>query len=674
LSLADLDRKLTELRTQLERAKKELVEAEAESQRRAARRLEIPQAVPKSRERLVNVESDLATLATLGDPEDVRLAKEALLLARRQAINSEISALEKELPAYNAQTELLRIQRDLAARRVTRLDQDFARLGDLVNDRRRKDARAQRDQAAADIKSVPNKALQEFEIDNLEFAKKRLALAEQIQAVSGEFGAIQKRLAELTDEFKGIQNQAKTDSSDTFGLSLRKKRAELPDESSARRDIERRQRTIQKVQFELFELEDQRTDLADVDAETQSELAKLALQRTALEESEIERSLRDLLLKRKQILDNLIDDTNHYFERLVDLNTEQQHLVGLVDQYTDFVDEHVLFVRSCATLSLVDAKHAARAAIWFLQPDSWLDLGKAAIADARKNPISVGLAVVALALLFYYRRRLRKHISDTATVASRTTCREFLPTVRALVLAVLTALPWPLLAWCIAWRMELYSNEFARTLASGLIVVAVSLLPLELFRQICRRRGLAEAHFGWSEGVLSILRPNLRVLILLGLPLIFVAGMFHQQENELYHNSLGRLCFIATMAILAVMLHRIFRLKGGVLQEVIAANRGGWLDRMRYVWYVAIVFVPVFFCRAGICRLLLHIVAANGAAPGDCLAAHRTADSGRCGLPWRTGHASKNRIPAGAGAPSRTRKYRRPKWRFKLAGHRRRGR
>jgi hypothetical protein len=49
--------------------------------------------------------------------------------------------------------------------------------------------------------------------------------------------------------------------------------------------------------------------------------------------------------------------------------------------------------------------------------------------------------MVALALLFCYRRRLRKHIRETATVASPRTCREFLPTLRALVLTILTALP-----------------------------------------------------------------------------------------------------------------------------------------------------------------------------------------------------------------------------------------
>ena len=314
----------------------------------------------------------------------------------------------------------------------------------------------------------------------MDFLLHRVELAEQIQEVTGEFGTIQKRLADLTDEFKRIQNRAKTDNSTTFGLLMRKQRASLPDEPSARRHIERRQRTIQEVQSDLFELEDRRTDLADVDAETRSALAKLDLQRTVLRESETEGSLRDLLLKEKQILDNLIDDTNHYFERLVDLNTEQQHLVGLLDQYADFVDEHVFFVRSCTTLSPDDARHAARAAIWLVQPGSWLAIGKAALTDARNSPISVGLAVVALASLFYYRRRLRRHIGETATVASRRTCREFLPTLRALVLTILAALPWPLLAWCIAWRMELYSNAFARTLASGLMLVAVSFLPLEL--------------------------------------------------------------------------------------------------------------------------------------------------------------------------------------------------
>ena len=594
LGLSELDMKLSEFRTQLEQAKKELTDAEAESQRRATRRAEIPQAIPKSRERLANVESELVGLDTSGDPENSRLAREALLLARRQAIRGEINALEKELAAYIAQTGLLRHQRDLAARRATRLDEDVAKLGNLVNSRRKEDATAQAQQAKADIESVP-KVLGEFAQSNLELAKQRLELAGKIQEVAAEFGTIRKRLSDLDEEFKRTQNRAKTDSSATLGLLMRKQRASLPDERSAQRDIAKRQRTIQEVQSDLFELEDRRTDLADIDAVTRSALAGPKLRHVAPQGDETERALRGLLLNEKQILDNLIDDTNHYFERLVDLNSEQQHLVVLIDHYADFVDEHVFWVRSCTTLSLDDAKNAIRAAVLLVHPITWSSVGEAAIIDARNNPISLGLAVVAIGLLFYYRGRLRGHVRDLATIASRRTCREFMPTFRALVLTILIALPWLLLAWCIAWRMELYPNEFARSLAGGLIVVVVSFLPLELIRQICRQQGLAETHFGWSERVLSILRSNLRALILLGVPLVLVAATLHGQDNELYHNSLGRLCFITTMVILAAILHRVFRLKGGVLHEVIASNRGGWLDRTRYIWYVAIVFMPVLF-------------------------------------------------------------------------------
>ena len=63
---------------------------------------------------------------------------------------------------------------------------------------------------------------------------------------------------------------------------------------------------------------------------------------------------------------------------------------------------------------------------------------------------------------------------------------------------------WPALIAFVGWRMTAPATAslHAQNVAYGLRVTAILFLSLEALRQICRKKGLAEAHFGWpAEGV-----------------------------------------------------------------------------------------------------------------------------------------------------------------------------
>jgi potassium efflux system protein len=123
----------------------------------------------------------------------------------------------------------------------------------------------------------------------------------------------------------------------------------------------------------------------------------------------------------------------------------------------------------------------------------------------------------------------------------------------------------------------------ARALAAGLQTVALVFLAGDLLRHLCRGRGLAEAHFGWPQSTLRTIRRNVRWLMVIGLPLALVVWTM-EQHPDLQRNSLGRLAFIVWLLAAAVFLQRVLSPDSGVLSELIAYNRGGWLDRLSFVW------------------------------------------------------------------------------------------
>src|SRR5690606_19819663 len=105
-------------------------------------------------------------------------------------------------------------------------------------------------------------------------------------------------------------------------------------------------------------------------------------------------------------------------------------------------------------------------------------------------------------------------------------------------------------------RGQHVGEEFPEALGHALQVTATVLLPLILARQICRREGLAEIHFGWPAEALAALRRQLGWLAMIGSPLVLVVALLEAQSNDAWKESLGRGLFLVIQAVLAVFLFR----------------------------------------------------------------------------------------------------------------------
>jgi potassium efflux system protein len=136
-------------------------------------------------------------------------------------------------------------------------------------------------------------------------------------------------------------------------------------------------------------------------------------------------------------------------------------------------------------------------------------------------------------------------------------------------------------------------SQIASACSIALLSVAAGLFPLEFLRQSCRSGGLATCHFGWPRGAARRLRRNVRWLAAIGLPLMFFITLLHAHDPEPGRFAIERMCFIVSMCLLAFFGLRVLRPSGGVLRELTAYQRGGWVNRLRYLWPTLAVLLPL---------------------------------------------------------------------------------
>ena len=596
IALPQIDQLISKKQSELDEYRARLAELEAEPKRRASRRAEIPKQAGAAKDRLAQLDEQLQAPVPADEAAALAGPRRALLLSQRKAVECEIQAFDKEIAAYEATGELLPLRRDLSARRVALAEQEIKGWQETANRRRQQEAEKQLQQARLDAARA-HPAVKRLARENAALAETRKELVEHIAETTRQFEKTNQQLTGLKDQFKKAREKVEAGGlTNAVGLLLRKQRETLPNVRVHRREIIAGQTAISENQLASLELQDRRSALADLEQQVRATLRSLDSGAEQLDTRELESAVRESLQTEKNYLDDLINDHNIYFNNLVNLDIAEGQLIKETEAFATYVDERVLWIASASAVSAVDVTHAGRVLWKIAGPDAWKEIGGALAMDAVQNPAVYLLAIGVFGPLLYCRRRMRNKVQKIGDLAAAANCCRMTPTIEALFLTLLIAAIWPGLMAYLSWRMTaaLDASEFCKAIGAGLASTALVNFVLELLRNTCRPKGLGEAHLGWPDHNLQVLRHHLKWLNVVVLPLVFIVATLHAEENERWNDSLGRLCFIATMLLSALFLQRILRPGKGVFQEYLASRPGSWMDRLQYVWYPVVVFLPLF--------------------------------------------------------------------------------
>ena len=606
-SVDSLEQRRAEVEGRLSEAASRLTEADAEPLRRTSRRAEVRETLAALADEAVRIEAELETGAAPDASPREADARRTLLSARRLQLESRTALLQRELGAYDAERPLLPYRRELAARDVARLQEQVTRLAAAADALRRLDVSQQANEARLQAMQVgiamaagpaegARRELLALAVANNALTARRQTLVNQLDTAEQRLDEARVARADLDDRFTRTRERvAAIGQTSAVGVLLQRHRGGLPDGVRRYREegraLEQRTRLVQE---EMFELDEQRLLLADVEARATELLADSGVQDRQADDQVVS-SVRSMLETRRTYLGLLFDDQTRYFDVLVQLGTTYSDLHGTSEAFLRFIDERVLWTRNAEAIAWSDLAPAQAAAAWLLQPGEWLSAAGALADDAADGPWRYAPMAAVLLALPWVRRRVRPALTACGQRAASGAATRYGATVRGLLLTLAIAAPGPAVAWLVARRLAVAVDDsgFTEAVAAGLAAVAVTYLPLEILHQAARPQGLMAAHFRWSARAVGVLRHHLQWFAVAALPFVFVLVAMSTQEDQAWRHALGRPALVGLQILSAVFAARVLHPSRGVFAEYLAAHRGAWLDRLRNVWYGVAVCVPL---------------------------------------------------------------------------------
>lgn len=574
---------------------------------REKRRKELPQLISETRAKLEQLNATAPPTTAASDP----VVAEAAILAReasRRAVAEQLRALESEQRLYEAETFLLPLQLELAQQAEKRLQDRLRNVNEQLA-KIRADRILNRYSEVKDLMPRLPAADRESAEVLLERIEKWMELANKDAQIKTELESARSvldRWKERRDRMQArIEPPPGQDSATGFnswvGLMLRKQRNELPDTNLLRSRIRYFQSEMQQADSLLFEIEDALAELKNKKESREAVLARGASLQLGAAESEDDPA-RLLVEKSEEVLDAMKIDVNAYLSDLYDVADVRENTIELAEAYKSFIDKHVLWIRSSEPITAADWQQTMGAFRWFVDYENWRGWLYLLLNDATHNFGWYLLFVLGMVFLLTNQARLRRTLGDYSARAEKNSCVDFQLTARSMLVTLLIATPVPLLFLFIYWRTFVLAGsadgsgmdvEFATSLAHGFVLATALFFPAEVLRQLCRLGGLGIKHFGWPEKDARKLATNLRWFIDFAVPLTVIIGLFLSQSNSRWESSLGRLAFIVMMLLVSMFLARIFLPSSGIVSGVLKRHEGGWLDRLKVVWYPVLFLFPL---------------------------------------------------------------------------------
>ena len=602
-SSSELDVRVLEAEQDLSLARQEILALDAELAQRAERRKRIPELLAIAKQKLVQL--DAAPARPVAEDPEAAAAASTLKGLEREVLESEILAYQNELSSYDARGRLLNRERDRAAMRIAYYETLVFDLREAAKERERLEV-ARDTEAAENLLEGLESPPPEFEsrFRQIVGANKELAdqwtgeagLVDQIDDVSVKLARADKKAASLEAELN--QLAARVDAVglvDSVGVLLRRHRAEAPDPGMYRRFIRMRQERIGAVQLELIKLRERRQALTDIDVLVDEAMATVKEPISAEQRVELEDLLQQLFEAQRKYLNALMADYEMYFQKLVDFDARQEELIDRTEKLLDYVDEHILWVPSGRAIEPNLLSDGADGMGWLLGPKYLAQLGRGVSDTAGRGLLWHLLVLVFVILFFPASRRIRERIRYCGVQAKRPDIDRFGPTMEAFYLTLALAAWLPLVLAYVGWRLGLspVATQYTRDIAASLVAVAVVWFTLAFPRQFSRPGGVAEAHFNWPEATAKRLFVDLAWLGAIYLPATFLIQVFEIRGEDLWRESIGRLCFLVAMLTVAVFNYRQFRRKGcASLLFRRTTTRGLTIYRLAQVAAIALPLAP----------------------------------------------------------------------------------
>jgi hypothetical protein len=537
------------------------------------------------------LDDQLAAIALTAVSPEWAAASKAQIQARKLELEQEQSSLTAERDALEIRRTLIPVQREYSQMRLEAAEQSIAELKNRLETATRQDAlrELQRTQEAAQKAASFSPVLAPAAQEVRDFASR-------LWSVSGVLDASQKTLVN-TDRLNQQANRLVQIIANTRRLYesfpplspsrewMRQIPHDLPSIASVGLARMRTLSVLPALRREVLGLEDQRVSEAAIESQIQELKAAAARSGKPPNAAEFETQARSLLQLRRHLVEELLEAGQNYERALSQYDEASAKVLHLLSDLLAFVSGRILWTRSVAGDLIPSGKDFLGGLAWLALNPDWPALFRALLPWQSWYPWLIAFAAL-LYLLFRLRPRLRSRLQSSTEALSDPAKGKFRPLRTALVATVLLAAAWPAVLLLLRWMLlQVEDYNLARALAFGLKFAAGSLFACLFFRETLKDGGLAEVHLAWSQPFREALLGPLPWLTPV-VPTLFLIVMALAQEGALpnsdlrmqaYHDSLGRLCFLAMMCCLLWAARKALRPEGAVatvVRDRISSPRG----------------------------------------------------------------------------------------------------
>jgi potassium-dependent mechanosensitive channel len=554
--LEEVESALDVAQSELTTLRAEAESLQAERLKRATRRAALPTRIAELRTTVQELELQLATPLPQDAPE-VAKAESVLRRARAAAAHAELASSEEELRSHETLSNVFATRKRVHEKHLAESEAKVLAWLEEAERRRQRETRKAEAEAAAVARLVQtfSPEVRDEAQRNAELAARISELAFRMEGVGRDQAQTSKLLGEVKKAMDAaVRRDEAAGLSDAIGALLRRQKTILPNAGQFEARASSRLDEMAAVRLETIQYEEEQKELADLDALITSRLATMPGDSSAQEDLATELSV--IFKDRRRYLEDAIGDCDLLHTELGRLELQERALVDTTHDFARFINERILWIRSSPPLWKTDFLKVPDALAWIVSPDNWSATASAIRRDIASSPmLYVALVIVGGALLLT-RRRARRLIIESGEIAHRRSCFSMSPTWKAVSATTALTLGYPLLVWFLGVRLgaSLDAADFTRPLGRALEVVALLLLLTEVVRTTTLREGLGEAHFGWPENLGKRLRQPLLALPLSAIPMLGLAILLEQQQNDAWKDSLGRVCLIVALALLSVFL------------------------------------------------------------------------------------------------------------------------
>lgn len=486
-----------------------------------------------------------------------RLRRQAAL---RVAL-ARIARLEEELRSYESRVRLESARLRQRQRDVSERQQKVDALQTLILDRTRALAlslSSRLQEEAADLAEA-NPLLRDVARQNADYG---LVLVQRVAHLAEVRESRDTYARERHDTALALNNTVErikySGVSEAVGLILLAERRKLQPVPVLKRKLAALQTELAQTRIALIELRETGERLADPSVAVAAELKRLPPD--AAGEGMLRQTLYRLFATRAEVVPQLSLVQNRLADSLADAEQELAGLVKDTATLRDLLDARLLWTPSHAPLDRKFFAESARGALDMVQPGRWWDTVRQTARMAWSKPWPVVLGVALFVALWIWRRRVPARLDLLAQPTRRIRTDRYRLTGQALLLNLVAALPWPVLAWVVS-RLLARAGEtgypFADALSLAFGELVAMLYALEFLRWLTVDKGLAAAHFRWSQGRRNGLDLLRRWMTAAFLPVQFFLSLYFFYGEQLANADLARVVLISACLLLAWLCWRL---------------------------------------------------------------------------------------------------------------------